>query len=174
MRPHFSAVISSAAIFILAVGLAAAPKKSTPANKAIGASAEASQLPPAAAKAMEAIDPEKIRADVKELSSDSYEGRGTGQKGGDKAADYIAKKFASYGLKPAGDSGTFLQKVAMVGIATERSSTLQLLPNNGQPVDLKLGTDVVAMDESQQATSDIDADIVFVGYGIEAPEYKWD
>jgi Zn-dependent M28 family amino/carboxypeptidase len=174
MRPRFSAVIPFAAILILAAGLAAAPKKSTPATKPTDASAEAAQLQPAAAKAMEAIDPEKIKADVKELSADAYEGRGTGQKGGDKAADYIAKKFASYGLKPAGDNGTFLQKVAMVGIATEPSSTLQLVPNSGQPIDLKQGTDVVAMDESQQPTSDVDADIVFVGYGIEAPEYKWD
>jgi Zn-dependent M28 family amino/carboxypeptidase len=123
---------------------------------------------------MEAIDPEKIRAHDKELSSDAYEGRGTGQKGGEKAADYIAKQFASYGLKPAGDNGTFMQKVAMVGIETEPSSTVQLIPGSGQPLDLKLKTDIVAMDESQQPGSDIDADIVFVGYGIEAPEYKWD
>ena len=172
MRARFTFVLPFSLAVVLTLGVAA-QKQAAPAKPA-NASAETAQLPPAAAKAMEAIDPEKIRATVKELSSDAYEGRGTGQKGGDKAAQYIAGQFASFGLKPAGDNGTFLQKVAMVGIATQPSSTVQLVPNNGQPTDLKLGSDVVAMDESQQTSSDIDADIVFVGYGIEAPEYKWD
>jgi len=60
---------------------------------------------------MPQIDKEKIRAHVKYLSSDELEGRGTGQRGGDMAADYIGKQFASYGLKPAGDNGTFFQEV---------------------------------------------------------------
>src|SRR5260370_42464683 len=53
------------------------------------------------------VDKEKIRAHVKYLSRDDLEGRGTGQRGGDMAADYIGKQFASYGLKPAGDDGNF-------------------------------------------------------------------
>src|SRR5882762_385461 len=69
----------------------------------------------AAPAAPPVIDKERIREHVKYLSSDAMEGRGTGQRGGDLAADYIAKQFASYGLKPAGDSGTFFQNVPMVG-----------------------------------------------------------
>src|SRR5271166_1914963 len=57
---------------------------------------------------------ENIRATVKYLSSDALEGRGMGQPGGDLAADYIGKQFASYGLQPAGDNGTFFQSVSMV------------------------------------------------------------
>src|SRR5216683_1882599 len=56
------------------------------------------------------IDKEKIRAHVKYLSSDELEGRGTGQRGGDVAADYIGKQFASYGLKPAGTTARFSRK----------------------------------------------------------------
>ena len=104
----------------------------------------------AAAKAAEkSIDPEHIRATVKFLSSDLLEGRGTGQRGGDIAAEYIAAQFASYGLKPAGDKGSYLQRVPLVGIATESSSTFSLEPKSGAAIPLKLADDIVAMDESQ-------------------------
>src|ERR1700730_18703465 len=61
------------------------------------------------------IDAEKIRAHVKFLSSDLLEGRGMGQRGSDIAAEYIATQFALYGLKPAGDQGTYFQEVPMSG-----------------------------------------------------------
>src|SRR5271166_3049213 len=73
-------------------------------------------LPAAAEQAMAAVDSEKIRAHVKFLASDLLEGRGTGARGGDIAAEYIATQFALYGLKPAGDNGSYMQKVPMVGI----------------------------------------------------------
>ena len=71
-------------------------------------------------------DPEKIRAHVKFLSSDLLEGRGTGQRGGDIAAEYIATQFALYGLHPAGDDGTFFQNVPMVGVKTLPDSSFKL------------------------------------------------
>ena len=120
------------------------------------------------------IDPEKIRAHVKYLSSDALEGRGTGQKGGDLAAEYIAAQFKSYGLQPASDAGTYLQSVPMVRMKTLPDTTFALVPANGQPVTLKNLDDFVTSDESQAESADIDAPIVFVGYGITAPEYQWD
>src|SRR5690349_9537394 len=74
------------------------------------------QIPVVAIPAMQKIDPERIRAHVRFLAHDLLEGRGTGQRGGDIAAEYIATQFALDGLKPAGDSGTFMQKVPMVGV----------------------------------------------------------
>src|SRR4051794_29928650 len=74
------------------------------------------QLPPEVRKAADSISADKIREHVRILSSDEYEGRGTGVKGGQMAADYIAKQFASYGLTPAGDHGTFLQNVPFAGV----------------------------------------------------------
>src|SRR5580693_7669383 len=88
-------------------------------------------LPPSAEQAMAAVDPEKIRAQVRFLASDLLEGRGTGQRGGDIAADYIATQFALYGLKPGGDNGTYMQQVPMEGITTQDASTLTLAPNSG-------------------------------------------
>jgi TonB family protein len=120
------------------------------------------------------IDAEKIRAHVKYLASDELEGRGPGQKGGDMAADYIAEQFKSYALKPAGDDGTYLQQIPLVGVKTLPDTTFALVPNSGAPVDLKLLNDYVATNERQTESVDIDAPIVFVGYGITAPEYQWD
>ncbi len=120
-----------------------------------------------------AIDPDRIRQSDKYLSSDELEGRGTGQKGGDAAADYIAAQFKSYGLQPAGDKGTFFQNVPMVGIKTLPATTLSFVPSSGSPVPLKMFDDYVTSNETQTEVADIDAPIVFVGYGINAPEETW-
>jgi Zn-dependent M28 family amino/carboxypeptidase len=122
----------------------------------------------------EIIDSERIRAHVKFLSSDLLEGRGTGQRGGDIAAEYIATEFALYGLKPAGDDGTFFQNVPMLGVKTMPDTTMKFVGAGGKTVDLKNLDDFVTNNESQMETAEIDAPIVFVGYGITAPEYQWD
>ena len=72
-------------------------------------------LPGTAINAMQKIDPQRIREHVRFLSHDLLEGRGTGQRGGDIAAEYMATQFALMGLKPAGENGTYMQKVPMVG-----------------------------------------------------------
>jgi Zn-dependent M28 family amino/carboxypeptidase len=132
------------------------------------------RLPGTAFAAMQKIDPERIRAHVRFLSHDLLEGRGTGQRGGDIAAEYITTQFALYRLRPAGDSGTYLQKVPMVGITPAPETTFSLVSSKGAATDLKPLEQYVAYDQTQQPQSDVDADIVYVGYGIEAPEYKWD
>ena len=132
------------------------------------------RLPGAAFVALETINPEHIRWHVRFLSHDLLEGRGTGQRGGDIAAEYIATQFAEYGLKPAGDHGTYMQKVPLVGITTLPETQFSLIPKQGEAMNLKPLDEYVAYDHSQQAQSDVDAEIVFVGFGIEAPEYNWD
>lgn len=129
---------------------------------------------PAAFQALETINPERIRAHVRFLSHDLLEGRGTGQRGGDIAAEYIATQFALYGLKPVGDNGTYLQKVPMVGITPSQETTFSLVPASGSRMTLKVLDDYVSYDQTQQPQSEVDAPIVYVGYGIHAPEYNWD
>jgi len=131
-------------------------------------------LPAAAIAAMQKINSERIRAQVRFLASDFLEGRGTGQRGGDLAAEYIATQFALEGLKPAGDSGTYMQKVPMVGVTTAPETTFSLVPSKGAARDLKQLSEYVTYNETQQPESQVDAKIVFVGYGIEAPEFRWD
>src|SRR6266704_5196699 len=97
-------------IFVISlISLQAASNRARSADPSI-------QIPGVAINAMQKIDPERIETHVRFLSHDLLEGRGTGQRGGDIAAEYIAAQFALYGLKPAGENGTYLQKVPMVGI----------------------------------------------------------
>ena len=171
-RSAFVALFVASLLGLLFAQAANNPTESHPAKPA-------SQLPHvaglslAAQQAMAAVDPEKIRAHVKFLASDLLEGRGTGARGGDIAAEYIATQFALYGLKPAGDNGSYLQKVPMVGIATQEDTTFTLVPDKGKPMDLRNRTDFVAMDETASTQDDVDAPIVWIGYGIDAPEFNW-
>lgn len=80
-------------------------------------------LPPAARAAAESIDPEKIRAHVRFLSLDLLEGRGPGTRGGELAAEYIATQFALEGVNPAGDNGTYFQRVPLYAVHTVEDKT---------------------------------------------------
>ncbi len=135
-----------------------------------------SSLPASAQKAMNAIDAEKIRATVKYLSDDKLQGRGTGQKGGDMAADWIAAQFKSYGLA-SGRAMEILTSRTYVSLAsplTPSRRSLLLCPSQALPIALKFADDYVANDQTHSEKSEIDAPLVYVGYGIHAPEYNWD
>src|ERR1700751_4552986 len=170
MQPMLKAI---SACVILCACLPAWPEGAAGASKG-GKSAPSVKLPGPAFVALETITPDHIRWHVRYLAHDLLEGRGTGQRGGDIAAEYIATQFAEYGLKPAGDHGTYMQKVPLVGITTLPETQFSLVPKRGETMNLKPLDQYVAYDQTQQAQSDVDADIVYVGYGIEAPEYNWD
>jgi Zn-dependent M28 family amino/carboxypeptidase len=132
-------------------------------------------LPSAAQAAASTIDAEKIRAHVRFLSLDLLEGRGPGKRGAELAAEYIATQFALDGVQPAGDNGTYFQRVPLMAVHTVEDKTkFSFVPASGQPVDLAYGSQIVSKDQTGQETAEIDAPIVFVGYGIHAPEYRWD
>jgi len=166
--------IASAGLMVCATLLAWAEGGAGAGGSKGARSAPSVKLPGTAIVALETITPEHIRWHVRYLSHDLLEGRGTGQRGGDIAAEYIATQFAEYGLKPAGDHGTYMQKVPLVGITTLPDTQFSLVPKKGETMNLKPLDEYVAFDQTQQAQSDVDADMIFVGYGIEAPEYAWD
>src|SRR5215468_1967728 len=85
-----------------------------------------------AANAWGTITPEHIRWHVRFLSQDLLEGRGTGQRGGDLAAEYIATQFWLDGLTAAGENGTFFQKVPMVGVTPAPETTFEILSSKGE------------------------------------------
>jgi peptidase M28-like protein len=120
------------------------------------------------------VDAARIRAHVKYLASDRLEGRWPGGRGGDLAADYIAKQFVSYGLDPAGDDGTYFQKVPMVEVTTLGETSFSVVDTGLQTLTLRNLEDFVTNSQSQTESAYIDAPIVFLGYGIQAPEYQWD
>ncbi len=117
------------------------------------------------------ISGERIRAHVRFLASDLLEGRGTGARGGDLATEYIATQFALAGAKPAGDNGTYFQKVPLTGSETKPSSQLTAVVK-GKAVTLKWASEFVGTTHRQQPEVDFDAEAVFVGHGITAPEFN--
>jgi Zn-dependent M28 family amino/carboxypeptidase len=119
------------------------------------------------------ISGERIRAHVKFLSSDLLEGRGVAQRGGDLATEYIATQFALAGAKPAGDSGTYFQKVPLVGVKTAADARLTAT-GAGKELPLRWTDDFVGVNRRQKATEEFEAEAVFVGHGISAPEFQWD
>lgn len=147
------------------------------AGLAVTASATAwaqAPIPPAVKSAEASIDAEKIRAHVRFLADDLLEGRGPGLRGSEIAAKYIATQFALDGLKPGGDNGTYLQQVAFVGVkADPAKTTFQIDPAKGSPIDLTYGSDYTVSNQEHKPLAEIDAPIVFVGYGVTAPEFGW-
>jgi Zn-dependent M28 family amino/carboxypeptidase len=110
---------------------------------------------------------------VKLLASDRQEGRGIGTPGEERATDFIAAEFAKAGLKPAGDRGTFFQSVPLVGVTTGPAATLTAAKGE-RVINFRLGDDFAGQSRTQQPVEDFDAEAVFVGHGITAPEFGWD
>lgn len=137
------------------------------------AAEKASTIPAAAKKVADSFDTNRMKTDLNFLASDLLEGRGTGQRGGDVAAAYIAAQFEIAGLKPAGENGTYMQKVPLNGVTAQPESSLKISGATGEPIQLKYLDDFVANPLSQNAEENISGPLVFVGYGITAPEFGW-
>jgi len=130
-------------------------------------------LPRKARSAFDALDAGRIRAHLKFLASDLLEGRGTGQRGGEIAAAYIATQFELMGLEPGAADGGYFQKVPLVGITTEAGTSLKIASPKGS-VPLKYLDDYVAWSRTEEKITDQRSELIFVGYGIVAPEFGWD
>jgi len=146
-------------------------------HTASAATAKTSSAIPAAVKpSLDEFDAKALAAHTKFLSSDLLEGRGPGTRGDDLAMEYIAAQFEAAGLQPAGDNGTYFQKVPLLGIAMDASQSSVSFTKAGAPAigPLKHLDQFVANDQSQQPSSTLDSELVFVGHGVVAPEYKWD
>jgi Zn-dependent M28 family amino/carboxypeptidase len=120
-----------------------------------------------------AISAEHIRADTRFLSSDLLEGRGVGVRGGELATEYIATQFELAGAKPAGDNGTYFQRVPLVGVETQPDARLSA-SGAGKTVSFQWLTDFVGVSQTQQAQTRFEGQAIFVGHGITAPEWNWD
>ncbi len=129
---------------------------------------------PAIAAAESEVSAASIRAYDKYLSDDLLEGRYPGQRGGELAARFIATEFASYGLKPGGDHGTYFQQVDFTSVkADPTKTTFTLVPRSGAPIPLKFADDFVVFNEQLTPSVTLNAPLVWVGYGITAPEFQW-
>jgi Zn-dependent M28 family amino/carboxypeptidase len=118
------------------------------------------------------LNEKAIHAHIKFLSDDLLEGRGTGARGGEIAANYIAAQMEAIGLKGAGADGSFFQPVSLVGVKADQSTKLKISGRNGNE-SFKFAEDYVAFTGAQTEDVEVDADLIFVGYGINAPELRW-
>ena len=130
-------------------------------------------VPAGAKEVADRFQIERMRADLKFLASDLLEGRGTGARGGRIAEEYIASQFEMAGLKPLGDNGTFFQKVPLIGLTTQPETRLTVVPEKGKAFELRYLDDFVANALTLNKEETIHAPIVFVGYGVSAPEFQW-
>ncbi len=109
---------------------------------------------------------------VKTLASDEFEGRGPGTPGEEKSVQYIKAQFERIGLKP-GNNGDWFQTVPMQETTADETTTMAI-DVNGKPHTLKFGTDMVIGTRTGQPEVKVDAsELVFVGYGVDAPEQQW-
>src|SRR6266403_926413 len=119
-----------------------------------------------------AISEDALRAHIKFLSDDRVEGRGTGARGGELAALYVAEQFEAMGLKGAAPKGSFWQPVSLVGVRADPKTELRIYgPEKAEA--FKFADDFVAFTGAQTEHVSENTDLIFVGYGIDAPEQKW-
>ncbi len=124
-------------------------------------------------RALEGIKPDQILAHIKVLASDEFEGRGPGTAGETKTVAYLTDQFRRMRLKPGNPDRTYVQDVPLVGFrATEVKGSVT---TPGGPIALSFPDDFVAVSRRMEKTVAVEgSDVVFVGYGVVAPEYGWD
>jgi Zn-dependent M28 family amino/carboxypeptidase len=133
-----------------------------------------SPLTPAVVHAAEAIAPEYLRAQIGKISSDEFEGRGPATKGDRAARAYLASQLAALGLEPGRGRDGWEQEVELVGVTSAMPSSWSF-ERGGKNLSLAWSKEYIAASGVQAKQGAIDhAEVVFVGYGIEAPEYGWD
>jgi hypothetical protein len=125
-------------------------------------------------QAMTAIHPDSIRAEMRFLSDDLLEGRGTATRGHEIAAKFMATQFEALGLQPAGDNGTYWQEVPLRRMKVDGAKTTFTLVRNGKEETLEFGKDFLTRGDPGRGESSVEAPIVFVGFGVTAPEQNYD
>ena len=121
---------------------------------------------------LDSINTNDILAHTKVLSSDEYEGRGPGTKGEELTVKYLTEQFQKLGLKPGNPDGTYVQKVPLVGFAGQPTASFT---SGGKTMNLNFPQDYVAVSRRFVPESKVEnSEMVFVGYGVVAPEYGWD
>jgi hypothetical protein len=120
------------------------------------------------------LTPGHLKERIAALAHDSLEGRGPGTRGEQRTISYLVSQFKSIGLEPAGERGTFVQNVPIIGLRIDPSAVM-IIQKGPKQMPLKFPDDFVATTGVYEPTVSVNqAELVFVGYGIVAPEFGWD
>ncbi|MHA6250212.1 M28 family metallopeptidase [Pontibacter sp. CAU 1760] len=124
------------------------------------------------APALQSISAADVLKHIKVLASDAFKGRGPGTAGEDSTVNYLTRQFEQLGLQPGNPNGTYVQQVPMVGFTAQPKAHFEA---GGKTIPLNFPSDYVAVSRRFIPNIDINkSEMVFVGYGIVAPEYGWD
>jgi Zn-dependent M28 family amino/carboxypeptidase len=116
---------------------------------------------------------DRLMSHIEVLASDEFEGRAPGSRGEELTLAYLERQFREIGLEPGNPNGTYLQEVPLVGITAHPEMTLRL-SRGGRTMEGRYGEDFVAWTKRVVESSAVDGEMVFVGYGVQAPEFDWD
>jgi hypothetical protein len=150
------------------------PSRRAAATHAPAAAAQTAPKPAAQPlqPALDAIRGDALLARTKVLASDAFEGRGPGTRGEDSTVAYLEREFRRLGLAPGNPDGTYVQDVTLVGYTGEATGSFTV---GGRQLPLTPLTDIVAMARHAAPVTTVEnSDVVFVGYGVTAPEFGWD
>jgi Peptidase family M28/PA domain len=123
---------------------------------------------------LQQIQPDALRAHMELLANDRMEGRGTGTRGFQLAANYIRAQFEEMGLKPAGDNGTYFQNIHFRQSELLRDQCSLVIKRNGSEQKLVLDKDFVMVGDPLRQDTNVEAPVVFAGYGVTAPKFNYD
>src|SRR5688572_25014632 len=167
MKKRIQAVVSCAAVLCFALACT-----TTPTNTNTNSSAANNSVPAELKAAFDAITADGIMQHTKVISADEYEGRGPGTPGEELTVKYLTEQYQRLGLKPGNPDGTYLQKVPLVGFTGAPTASFTV---GGKQLNLTFPQDYVAVSRRFVPESKVEnSDMVFVGYGVVAPEYGWD
>jgi len=156
-------------LILLIVAAACQPKGDTATDSTVGTPGESLQ-----SVAIVGIDTATLMRHIRVLAADSLMGRAPGSPGEEKTVAYLESQFKALGLEPGNTDGTYIQKVPLVGITVKGTPTLTFTKGSTTRA-LKWRDDYVAWTKHVAADATLDkSELVFVGYGTEAPEFTWD
>lgn len=177
---HAGTLISGILLVLLA-GCAKSPPPPAPAPAAAAPAAAPAPAPPkispvplAAEVAAAVVAPDFLAASIKELADDRYGGRGPATAGDNLARSWIANQMRALGLEPGGPNGSFEQPFDIIGVKTQLPATWRFTAGDAA-LEIRQHDDFVANAGKPAPRGGFkDAEVVFVGYGIQAPEFQWD
>src|SRR5712672_2920042 len=166
MRLHSTRLV----LIMATLALAACDRSTPPTEQTVTPAKPAVEISPAMKEAAQSITGDYMREQIAKLSSDAFEGRGTASKGDELAMQWLETQLQALGYQPGGDNGSYRQTFDVIGMTGKMPKTWTFTHGNKKRA-LKYYDEYIGSSGVQEPKAEIkNAELVFVGYGIQAPE----